>query len=202
MGRLEMIEVASKPSIMGICMSINIISYTLSSEASTANLPFSTISISSIPTRISVRFRTFWLILLSSATKTFINAMVFSGCCCCSEAVSFVSLALAAGLLLPLSVFISSSPVRIFSTTGFFSGIAMGALLCCSSGMIDDLPPFVGNEMVPPVIPLPRRGKRPMAERLRRFKDALRLGLVLAVSLRLLKFPLLDPDDRPKALPN
>mmetsp|Transcript_10698 Transcript_10698/g.23802 ORF Transcript_10698/g.23802 Transcript_10698/m.23802 type:complete len:229 (+) Transcript_10698:295-981(+) len=65
-----MIRVASGPSMTGIWKSIKTISYSLASEASTANLPFSTASMCSIPILFKVRIKTFWLIILSSAIKT------------------------------------------------------------------------------------------------------------------------------------
>mmetsp|Transcript_1386 Transcript_1386/g.3396 ORF Transcript_1386/g.3396 Transcript_1386/m.3396 type:complete len:210 (-) Transcript_1386:746-1375(-) len=70
--RLTIILQASRPSMTGICMSISMQSNLLVAEASTAFFPLSTMVTSETPTRFRMRSRTFWLMRLSSATRTLI----------------------------------------------------------------------------------------------------------------------------------
>mmetsp|Transcript_5078 Transcript_5078/g.10510 ORF Transcript_5078/g.10510 Transcript_5078/m.10510 type:complete len:226 (-) Transcript_5078:1154-1831(-) len=85
LSRFTMILQASRPSMMGICMSINMQSNLVFSEASTAFFPLSTIVMSVTPTRLRIRSKTFWLMRLSSATRT----LMFRGGNCLVSRVFF-----------------------------------------------------------------------------------------------------------------
>mmetsp|Transcript_20574 Transcript_20574/g.31370 ORF Transcript_20574/g.31370 Transcript_20574/m.31370 type:complete len:233 (-) Transcript_20574:785-1483(-) len=81
--RAAIVRHASRPSIMGISMSIKTTSYFLTAVALQASFPFPTISMRLIPKRDRVFERTFWFTALSSAIKTCSDSYVISSNFCC-----------------------------------------------------------------------------------------------------------------------